>query len=132
MHSTVRSFVSLVALVLMAACASAPRDQSSTDATPASRTVEPPQMNRGSPPPEIRVPTSTSNRATVRVELEVMVDAMGRPDMTTFKATGQGADINRDALRRWMEAASFRPARLDGRPVPALFKTYFQASVRRM
>ena len=87
---------------------------------------------RGGSPPALRVPTSVSSRATVRVEVEVMVDETGRPDMNTFKATGLGADLNRDALRSWIEGSSFRPARLDGRSVPGLFKMRLEVSARRM
>lgn len=82
--------------------------------------------------PQLRIPASTSSRPTVRVQIEVMVDEMGRPDMKTFKATGPGADVNRDALRSWIEAASFRPARLAGRDVPGFFRMGLDASVRRM
>jgi hypothetical protein len=91
--------------------------------------VEPPQMNRGSPMPEIRVPISTSGRATVRVDIEVMVDALGQPDMNTFKAAG--VVDNMDAIRRWIAGASFRPARLDGQAVPGLFKMKLEARARR-
>ncbi len=114
--------VLLVALLLSAACAGAPRDPDSGTATAASRAE----------PPQLRVPASTSTRATVRVDIEVMVDAAGRPDMKTFKATGLGADLNADALRTWIEAANFRPARLDGSPVPGLFKMRLEAASRRM
>jgi hypothetical protein len=68
----------------------------------------------------------------VRVEIEVMVDAEGRPDMRTFKATGMGADLNHDALVTWIQNSSFRPARLDGRSIPGLFKMRLEAAVRRM
>ena len=93
--------------------------------------AQPPELLRGARP-ELRVPASTSTRATVRIELEVMVDESGRPDMRTFKAVGLGADLNGDALRTWIEGASFRPARLDGRAVPGLFKMRLEASARRM
>ena len=89
-------------------------------------------MMRGSPSPTLRIPASVSTRATVRVEIEVMVDAAGRPDMKSFKATGLGAAQNADALRAWIEGANFRPARLDGSPVPGLFKTRLEARVQRM
>jgi hypothetical protein len=120
----------LVALLLTTACASAGPDPNDAASTSASR-AQSPEIVRGAPP-QLRVPTSVSSRATVRVDIEVMVDDMGRPDMTTFKATGLGADINADALRTWIEGASFRPARLDGRPIPGLFKTRLQATTRRM
>jgi len=40
--------------------------------------------------------------------------------------------LNYSALRAWIETSSFRPARLDGRPVAGLFKMRMEASVRRM
>jgi hypothetical protein len=120
----------LVVLALATGCASAPKEVSPQTGTETSN-VKPPELIRGSPP-ELRVPTSTSSRATVNIELEVMVDATGRPDMRSFKAVGFGADVNRDALRTWMESASFIPARLGDRAVPGLFKMRLQAVSRRM
>lgn len=119
-----------VALLVTLACAGAAHDPADA-AAPAAPAVESPQIMRGTTP-QLRVPTSTSSRPTVRVQIEVMVDEMGRPDMKTFKATGPGADVNRDALRSWIEGASFLPARLDGRVVPGLFRMSLGASVRRM
>jgi hypothetical protein len=126
--SLIRSLTTLLVLLAAVACASAPKDQSSNE-SPA-QAVEPPEMNRGSPPPEIRVPISTSGRATVRVDIEVMIDALGQPDMSTFKAVGMVDNI--EAIRRWIAGASYRPARLNGRAVPGLFKTKLQAIARRM
>ena len=119
-----------VALLVTLACAGAAHDPADA-AAPAAPAVESPQIMRGTTP-QLRVPASTSSRPTVRVQIEVMVDEMGRPDMKTFKATGPGADVNRDALRSWIEGASFRPARLDGRAIPGLFRMSLDASVRRM
>jgi hypothetical protein len=126
--SLIRSFIASAALLAVAACASAPKEQPSGEVS--TRAVEPPQMNRGSPMPEIRVPISTSGRATVRVDIEVMVDAQGQPDMNTFKAVG--VVDNMDAIRRWIANSSFRPAQLDGRSVPGLFKMKLEARARRM
>ena len=124
-----RCFIALATLGVIAACAGAPKDP--VPAVPADAAVEPPQINHGTPP-QLRVPVSYSGRAPVRVEIEVMVDATGQPDMRTFKATGLGADINRDALSTWIEGSSFRPARLEGRSVAGLFKMRLEAAVRRM
>lgn len=120
----------LAALLATLACASTPRDPATAPAADAAA-IDPPQISRGNPPP-LRIPASNSGRAPVRVDIEVMVDAGGRPDMRTFKATGLGADINRDALYTWVEGSSFRPARLDGRLVTGLFKMRLEATVRRM
>ena len=130
MPLTWRPVYVLAALLATLACASTPKDPAAAPAAGATA-IDPPQLNRGTPP-QLRVPVSYSGRAPVRVEIEVMVDAGGRPDMRTFKATGLSADINRDALFTWIETSSFRPARLDGRLVPALFKMRLEASTRRM
>ena len=121
--------VALLPLSLLCACAGASKDP--TGAPTATTAVRPPELLRGTRP-ELRVPTSTSSRATVRIDLEVMVDANGSPDMRTFKAVGPGADMNGDALRTWIEGASFRPARLGDHAVPGLFKMRLEASSRRM
>jgi hypothetical protein len=120
----------LAALLATLSCAGTPKDPAAAPAAGAAA-IDPPQLNRGTPP-QLRIPPSYSGRAPVRVEIEVMIDAGGRPDMRTFKATGLSADINRDALFTWIETSSFRPARLDGRSVPGLFKTRLEASTRRM
>lgn len=122
-----------VVLCAVVACVSTPKDPAAAPAAPATSgpAVDPPQMSRGTPP-QLRIPVSYSGRAPVRVQIEVMIDGDGRPDMKTFRAIGLGADINRDALYTWIESASFRPARIDGRSVPGLFKMELQAAVRRM
>lgn len=128
MHASVRRTFAFGALAAAVACASAPKDP----APPAAQAVvEPPQINRGTSP-QLRVPVSYSGRAPVRVEIEVMITADGQPDMRTFRATGLGADVNRDALFTWIEGSSFRPARVEGRAVPGLFRMRLEAAVRRM
>ncbi|MFL5594472.1 MAG: hypothetical protein ACJ785_07665 [Gemmatimonadaceae bacterium] len=86
-------------------------------------------------PPDLRLPanasTNASGRSPVRVEIEVLVDDAGRPDMNTFKVTGFGAVENSDALRRWIEQAMFRPAHLGDQPVPGVFHTKLEARVVR-
>jgi hypothetical protein len=125
-----RALFAPAALCAAVACAGAPKDPAATPVA-SNPAVESPQINRGSSP-QLRIPASSSGRAPVRVEIEVMVDAEGRPDMRTFKATGVGADLNRDALFTWIEGSSFRPARLEGRSVPGLFRMRLEASTRRM
>ena len=130
MSGSRKVLVALLPLSLVCACAGASKDPAGAPAT-MTTTAQPPELLRGARP-ELRVPASTSTRATVRIELEVMVDESGRPDMRTFEAVGPGADLNGDALRTWIEGASFRPARLDGHAVPGLFKMRLEASARRM
>jgi hypothetical protein len=132
MHTSARRrFIALAALGATVACASASATNDPAPPAAAQPVVEPPQINRGNSP-QLRIPPSYSGRAPVRVEIEVMVDAGGQPDMRTFKATGLGADINHDALFTWIEGSSFRPARIEGRSVPGLFKIRLEAAVRRM
>jgi hypothetical protein len=58
-----------------------------------------------------------------------MIDSTGRPDMTTFKATGFGAAENRDGLSRWIEQALFQPAYRGSQPVAGLYNTRLEARV---
>lgn len=81
----------------------------------------PPTLLRGVHP-ELRIPPNSSTRTLLKVDVEVMVNASGEPDMATFKLSGPGADYNRDALRTWIAGSVFRPAQLDGHAVPGLFK----------
>ena len=87
-------------------------------------------LSRGSVP-ELRVPTTTAFRSPVRVTIEVLIDSTGRPDMTTFKVTGNGAAENRDALVRWIEQAFFEPANRGGQPVPGLYRMKLEGRVVR-
>jgi hypothetical protein len=52
--------------------------------------------------------------------------------MSTFKVTGFGAGENEEALRKWVEQTTFRPAQRDGVAVPALYHARLEASARRM
>ena len=73
--------------------------------------------------------SNSAGRSPVRVTIEVMIDADGRPDMKTFKVTGFGAAENQDALARWIEQSSFQPARSGGQPVPGLYQAKLEARV---
>jgi hypothetical protein len=129
MSSAVRSLIVSLALLAAAACASAPKGEDSQ--TSAGGTISPPQLISGGPRPELRVPPPLPGRSVVaRLDIEVMVDAMGNPDIATFKVTGRGSELNQDALRTWIAAQRFRPARLDGQPVPGLFKMSMEARRR--
>ena len=89
------------ACAFVAACASAaphpPRD-------------EPPEMVSRGASPDLQIPTSAmAARTALEVNIEVLIDENGSPDMSTFKVTGIGAEDNRDALARWIEQARFPP-----------------------
>jgi hypothetical protein len=66
----------------------------------------------------------------MKVNYEVMIDETGRPDMSTFKVTGIGASTNRDGIYRWLERASYKPAREDGHPVAGLLRGRLEARIQ--
>ena len=109
------------ACAFVTACASAaphpPRD-------------EPPEMVSRGASPDLQIPTSAmAARTALEVNIEVLIDEHGSPDMSTFKVTGIGAEDNRDALAHWIEQASFRPARHGYDAVPGIYHTSLAARV---
>ena len=114
-------------LVYVAACASgsaAPNSlaEPQTDAHPGmiSRNV----------PPQLVVPILASGRPSVRLQIQVMIDAAGAPDMSTLKVTGFGAGENTQAIANWIQGSSFRAGRKAGVPVAALYTTTLSAQAR--
>jgi hypothetical protein len=104
------------------ACAGAKAPESAA-AQPAER-EEPPRMLQRGAPPELRIYNiPASGRAPIRVQIEVLIDSRGQPDMKTLKVTGVGAAENRDAIQRWIEQAIFRPAQRGGQPVAGIYRT---------
>ena len=96
---------------------------------------EPPRMLQRGRPPELRIYSiPASGRAPIRLQIEVLIDSYGQPDMRTLKLTGIGAAENRDAIERWIEQATFRPARRGGQPVPGTYRTGLEVRIvtRRM
>jgi hypothetical protein len=115
MSSIVRLCVASLVLLATVACASAPKGEGSDGASDEQGPLQSPEMISGGPRPELRTPPPTAGRIVVaRMDIEVMVDVSGTPDMSTFKATGLGAELNQDALRTWIASSRFRPARRDG------------------
>ena len=97
----------------------------------ASARSEPPRMMRGNPP-QLSVPSgSAAGRDALRVTIEVLVDADGRPDMKTLRVTGRGGAENREAIARWIQDSAFRPARHAGQPVAGVYRTTIAARVVR-
>jgi hypothetical protein len=79
-------------------------------------------MQRGAPP-ELRIYSiPASGRAPIRLQIEVLIDSRGQPDMKTLKVTGMGAAENRAAIERWIEQAIFRPAQRGGQPVAGTYR----------
>jgi hypothetical protein len=96
---------------------------------------EPPRMLQRGAPPELRIYSiPSSGRAPIRLQIEVLVDSRGQPDMKTLKLTGIGAAENRDAIERWIQQATFRPAQRGGQPVAGIYRTRLEVrvEVRRM
>ena len=92
-------------------------------AQPAERD-EPPRMLQRGAPPELRIYSiPASGRAPIRLQIEVLVDSRGQPDMKTLKVTGIGAAENREAIERWIQQAIFRPAQRGGQPVAGTYRT---------
>ena len=76
-------------------------------------------------------PTSAREGRIMNIRVDVLVDAAGRPDLETLHVTGVGSSAeNRDAVANWLTRARFRPAQHAGQPVPGVFKTRFEMSVR--
>ncbi len=61
-----------------------------------------------------------------RIDLEVVIDSTGNPDMSTFKASGSAASENRDALYEWIRSSTYRPATRNGEPISAIYRTSLQ------
>ena len=114
---------------VLVACVGACAHGGAAGAASASDDLTQPQMITRVAPPAIQVPPSPqSGRPSLRVDVEVLIDEIGRPDMSTFKVTGIVTDENRAALRTWIEQASFRPAQHAGQPVPGVFRTRLRAT----
>jgi hypothetical protein len=113
-------------LVCAAACASG----GGSSAAESDLTV--PRMMSRAAPPQLRIPPSLpSGRPSMRVDIEVLIDENGQPDMSTFKLTGFGAEENREALRNWIEQANYRPAYRGGEAIPGLYRTHLEVRVER-
>ena len=55
--------------------------------------------------------------------IEVMIDAEGHPDMQTLRITGKTTIPGRESLTQWVRESKYTPARQDGQPVAAMFRT---------
>lgn len=119
----------VAALMAAAGCASGSGGASAKGST----RVQPPELlTRTRPdlvPPRT---TSASGRPTTVVELSVLVNADGTPDMNTLKITGAGAADNRGAVTQWVQGLRFKPARRNGEAVAGTFTMSFGAVVRRV
>ncbi len=122
--------VPLGALCAFGAVACAKAAQPS--ASPAPAQTEPPRLLTRASAPDIAVPESNAGgRATVRIRIQVMVDALGRADVRTLKLSGVVGTQDRIAIERWLESVTFRPAMRNGEPVSGLWDMTLAARVVR-
>jgi hypothetical protein len=114
---------------VLACCLVAPSCASS--GAPKRPHVNPPEMLGRTRPDLVPVAvTPNAARPTSVVQLQVVVNADGTPDMSTLKLTGPGAESNRASLTSWVQSARFKAATQDGVPVSAMYTTSFSLSVR--
>src|SRR5688572_29035827 len=93
--------VSLALVLSSLGCASAAR-------------VEPESSARCTPPrmisavrPDLRFDARTSSIRAVDMRIQVLIDANGRPDLSTLQVTGRGATENRDIVAEWLRMSAF-------------------------
>jgi len=92
--------------------------------------VTPPELLTRSRP-ELQVPSGTPRQGVVLdIEIEVLVDAGGQPDLTTMRLTGLGATENRHLVTEWLQRVRFRPGQQGGVPVAATYRDRWRAEAR--
>lgn len=122
-----RTLLAVGATLVAAACATG-----GGAAAPRAGRTEPPQMISTDRIPELRLSAGAPGQDPVDVRIEVAVDESGRADLSTLRVSGRGAGANQPAITRWLEAARFRPAQRDGKPVRGTFRRDIAARVRGM
>ncbi len=90
-------------------------------------------MIRG-PQPQWRLQSPAREGVVLDLNVKVEVDSAGHADIGTLRVTGRGSLENQEAVRSWIQNASFRPALQAGRPVAGVFKTriMLKAEIRRI
>ena len=123
--------ITAVALTFLGGCARTNAAEPASAAEPADR-VEPPRMVQRGEMPDLRIYNiPASGRAALRLQIEVLIDSRGQPDMKTLKITGPGSPENRMAIERWIAQAMFQPARRNGVPVSGIYRTSLAVRIRR-
>lgn len=117
----------IFSLAALLACASGGKHAESA------QSVTPPSMV-STARPELRLPRAGQNGLAADIQIQVGVDATGRPDMSTLRVTGLGAAENQAVIEAWIVEARFRPAQQSGQPVPGVYRTRLQirSQVRRV
>ena len=104
----------LVAGVLSAGCA---HSSTSTDSAPKAPRVIPPKLLPSGP-----IQLTTTRRGGAYADIELTVDATGRPDMTSLRVIGNIEERTKRDIGAWLEQANFKPATQLGVPVAGVFK----------
>ena len=120
MRHVITRTLALCAIMLAAGCAS-----SGTAKTPLPPGYKAPILLSTSTRPDLHFPSGVNS---IKVNIEVMVDASGTPDPNTLKLSGTGAEENRDAVLAWLTQVSIKPATVNDVPVAGLFKAGFGVS----
>lgn len=73
------------------------------------------------------VPLRLRSRSSTRFhgEVQVPVDATGRPDVLGIRVIGTMDSLMKQDLQEWLSTTSFVPAKRDGVPVAGVFKMKF-------
>ena len=118
--------VACTILLALSACASGGSGKAQ------SARLTPPRILNSINRPEFVAPRGGTGE--FRLDISVMVEPDGRPDMASLKLTGNAMSENRSAMTEWIARTVFDPAKEDGVPVRGEYKTSMKAkfSVRRM
>lgn len=102
----------LAALLALAACSTNPAPGSTSSVTP-------PRLT-GVDHPDLQNVRVTGDSKT---DISVMVGADGLPEMATLRVTGSESSSMREPVAEWIARSKFEPARANGVPVRAEFRT---------
>jgi type IV pilus biogenesis protein CpaD/CtpE len=116
--------------ILIAALTSACAKPAQSPPAPAADRTDPPRLlTRVSYPELTMIEPNPTGRASLRMNIQVMIDSLGRADTRTLRLTGEGGMQNRIAIERWLESVTFRPATRNGQPVSGLYKLTLEVRV---
>lgn len=73
--------------------------------------------------------TIPSDRTSTQVDLRVMVNPDGTPDMSSVTVTGTSSAARRDAFVMWISRSRFKPGTQGGVPVRAEFRMRMKSKV---
>lgn len=125
-----KSHVQLATIAVLAtlavACAKPRATGSVSDRT------EPPELLTRGAFPILTATGANTGGPLPRLRVQVIVDSLGRADVSTLKLIGVGAGAeNRAAIERWLGAVTFRPAMRNGKPVAGMFEVQLEVRIIR-